>query len=96
MKELKLNHRASCIISGDSTDNSKPHPEPMFAACEQAGVKPEHCIYIGDSAHDIEAGNRAGMKTLAAVYGYLKPDDDPQSWGADALINKPVDLMDWL
>jgi phosphoglycolate phosphatase len=96
MRELNLAHRAACIISGDSTDNSKPHPEPMHAACKQAEVEPENCIYIGDSAHDIEAGNRAGMKTLAATYGYIKPGDRPENWGAAALIDKPTDLKHWL
>ena len=96
MQELQLTHRAACIISGDSTNNSKPHPEPMHAACKQAQVEPENCIYVGDSAHDIEAGNRAGMKTLAATYGYLKPDDHPDDWGAAALIDKPADLLQWL
>lgn len=96
MQTLQLTQRAACIISGDSTGNSKPHPEPMFAACKQAEVDPENCIYIGDSAHDIEAGNRAGMKTLAATYGYLKPNDQPNRWGACALIDKPADIMRWL
>ena len=35
--ELGLNGRAACIVSGDTTGNSKPHPEPMLFACERAG-----------------------------------------------------------
>jgi phosphoglycolate phosphatase len=77
MEALNLHRRAACIISGDTTANSKPHPEPMFAACQQAQVAPEQCVYIGDAQHDITAGRAAGMKTLAALYGYLKPDDSP-------------------
>jgi phosphoglycolate phosphatase len=95
MDELQLTHRAACIISGDSTANSKPHPEPMFKACKQANVKPKECVYIGDAAHDIEAGRRAEMQTLAAVYGYLKPDDQPENWGADALIKQPAEIANW-
>ncbi len=96
MDELKLTCRAACIISGDTTGNSKPHPEPMLEACRRAGVTADECLYIGDSAHDIEAGKRAGMKTLAAVYGYLKPEDDPSSWHADALISHPSEILSWL
>lgn len=93
---LALTDRVACVISGDSTGNRKPHPEPLFAACSRAQVKPEACVYIGDAAHDIVAGNNAGMKTLAAVYGYLKPDDTPATWGADALIESPQQLITWL
>lgn len=93
---LKLNERAACVISGDTTANTKPHPEPLFTACSLAAVKPEECVYIGDAAHDIDAGNNANMKTLAAVYGYLKPDDTPDTWGADALIESPKQLTSWI
>lgn len=93
---LNLTDRAACIISGDTTANPKPHPEPMFTACTHAKVKPEDCVYIGDALHDIDAGKNANMKTLAATYGYLKPDDNPIDWGADALIESPEQLTSWI
>jgi phosphoglycolate phosphatase len=96
MDALNLTNRAACIISGDTTANSKPHPEPMFAACRQADVKPENCVYIGDASHDIAAGKNANMKTLAAIYGYIKADDQPESWGADGLIGHPSQLQTWI
>ena len=93
---LNLTDRAACIISGDTTANCKPHPEPMLTACAQINVNPEECVYIGDALHDINAGKNANMKTLAALYGYLKPDDDPKNWGADALIESPEHLTTWI
>lgn len=96
MDALNLSQRAACVISGDTTANSKPHPEPMLAACAQAQVKPENCVYIGDAAHDIAAGKNANMKTLAAVYGYLKAGDRPETWGADGLIEHPQQLQQWI
>ena len=96
MTALNLDDRAACIISGDTTANSKPHPEPMLAACKEAGVKPSDCVFIGDAAHDISAGKNARMKTLAAVYGYLNPVDQPETWGADALVESPEQILDWI
>ena len=93
---LNLTDRVACVVSGDTTANSKPHPEPMLTACAQADVKPEECVYIGDALHDIAAGKNARMKTLAAIYGYLKPDDNPDNWGADALIESPEQLTSWI
>ncbi len=96
MNALKLTKRAACIISGDTTANSKPHPEPMLAACKKAQVKPENCVFIGDAKHDITAGKNANMKTLAAVYGYLTDEDQPGSWGADALVASPQEIKTWI
>jgi phosphoglycolate phosphatase len=91
-----LEHRANCIISGDSTPHPKPNPLPLLAACKQSNVIPENCIYIGDACHDIEAGKQAHMKTIVATYGYLKTDDQPDTWGADALIDHPQELAFWI
>jgi len=96
MDALNLTHRAACIVSGDTTSKNKPHPEPMFYACEQASLIPENCIYVGDAERDIAAGRAAGMKTVAALFGYLLKDDDPQTWRADFSINHPLELLDLL
>ena len=96
MDALKLTDRAACIVSGDTTANPKPHPEPMLLACKQANVNPQECVYIGDARHDITAGKNAQMKTLAAVYGYINPGDKPETWGADALIESPEQISTWI
>ena len=96
MDALKLTDRAACIVSGDTTANPKPHPEPMLEACKQAGVNPRECVYIGDALHDITAGKNVEMKTLAALYGYIKPSDTPETWGADALIESPDQISAWI
>ena len=93
MKALALDIHAACIVSGDSTENRKPHPEPMHHACELAGSKSEECMYVGDARRDIEAGNNAGMKTLIALYGYIGENEDTDSWGADALISEPEEIL---
>ncbi len=96
MAALKLTDRAACIVSGDTTANPKPHPEPMLLACKQANVNPQECVYIGDARHDITAGKNAKMKTLAAIYGYINPGDNPETWGADALIESPEQISTWI
>ncbi|MGR9012140.1 MAG: HAD family hydrolase [Gammaproteobacteria bacterium] len=96
MAALKLTKRAACIVSGDTTANPKPHPEPMLLACKQANVDPKECVYIGDALHDITAGKNVQMKTLAAVYGYINPGDTPENWGADALIESPDQISTWI
>jgi len=96
MDALHLSERAICIVSGDTLNERKPHPAPVLYACEQAGSQPYECLYVGDAQRDIEAGNRAGLKTLAALFGYIEENDDPTLWQADALINSPLEVLNWL
>lgn len=93
---LHLQHRAACIVSGDSTPNRKPHPEPMLHACRQIDILAGQCLYVGDAQRDIEAGHRAGMKTLVALFGYLSKDDQPREWQADGMINHPMEILEWI
>ena len=96
MAGLGLAERAGCIVSGDTTANRKPHPEPILHACARIGVAPTECVYVGDAERDIEAGRRAGTATLAATFGYLQDQEDPSLWGADALVDHPRGLLAWL
>ena len=96
MRVLDPEARAACIVSGDSTANAKPHPQPLLHACRLAGVSPASCVYVGDAENDMLAARRAGMRGVAVSYGYIAEDDDPRVWGADAIIDAPEDLLAWL
>ena len=96
LQQLGVAHRAACIISGDTTAHRKPHPAPMLLACRQAGSKPGQCVYIGDAQRDIEAGKNAGMYTLVARFGYIGADEQPQLWEADAMVDTPTAIMEWI
>jgi phosphoglycolate phosphatase len=96
---LGLAGRPNCVISGDRLPERKPHPAPLHLAASELGLAPEACIYVGDAPRDIEAGRAAGMATIAAAYGYIRPSEDPYAWGADIVIHRPTDLLracDWL
>ncbi len=92
MKLLGYNTRAACIIGGDTTGKLKPHPEPLYAAARAIQLDPAACLYVGDDERDIQAGRAAGMKTIAVRYGYLN-GSDPATWGADAVIDHPQDVL---
>jgi 2-phosphoglycolate phosphatase len=94
--QLTIQPPPACIVSGDTTTNRKPHPEPMLLACKQAGSDPHECLYVGDAERDIHAGNQAGMKTLVALFGYITDSEDPETWGADGMIRAPMEVFDWL
>lgn len=91
-EKLGMSGRACCIVGGDSTGHLKPHPAPLYAACRSAGVAPGSCIYVGDDKRDVDAGRAAGMKTAAAMWGYLN-GGKPEEWGADWVLENPRDLL---
>ena len=96
IKELGLEQRTGCVVSGDTTEQRKPHPAPILHACELMQSKPETTVYIGDAERDIEAGRRAGTKTLVALYGYIDDHENPESWQADGMITSPIEINDKL
>jgi len=93
---LDLKPAPVCIVSGDTTNNRKPHPEPMLHAAAAAGARPEQCLYVGDAERDIQAGKLAGMKTLVALFGYISRSETPDRWGADGMVNSPHEILEWL
>ncbi|MEX2479272.1 MAG: HAD-IA family hydrolase [Gammaproteobacteria bacterium] len=93
---LALDRRAACVIAGDSTPHSKPHPAPLLAAAAALGLAPAMCLYVGDAECDVRAAHAAGMPVVVATYGYLAADDDPASWGACGAIDDPAALLAWL
>jgi len=93
---MPLFKSAAVVISGDTTPYAKPHPEPLLEAARRLGIAPTACVYVGDDERDIVAGHAAGMKTVAATYGYLGAQSDVQKWQAHASIQSPLELDDLL
>jgi phosphoglycolate phosphatase len=93
---LGLSQRAGVVVCGDTTPHSKPHPEPLLHAARALGLAPEHVAYVGDDLRDAQAARAAGMPMLAATWGYLGQGEPVHEWGADALVDKPSQLLDWL
>ncbi|MCB1913089.1 MAG: HAD-IA family hydrolase [Zoogloeaceae bacterium] len=90
---LKVDTRASAIVGGDSAAAPKPAPDPLFLACSQASVSAANCIYVGDHERDIVSGKAAGMRTVAARYGYLAEGCRIEDWRADVVISQPLELL---
>lgn len=95
-RAIALFDTAGAIVSGDTTPHSKPHPAPLFEAARRLGVAPQACVYVGDDERDILAGRAAGMRTIAAAYGYMGEQAEVARWDADAAISSPLQLLQLL
>ncbi len=95
LQALGLTKRAGAVVCGDTLAERKPHPMPLLHAAAAVHQPPQACIYVGDDARDIQAGQAAGMRTVAAAYGYVA-DANPADWRADACAGSVTQLTDWL
>ncbi|WP_296255306.1 MULTISPECIES: N-acetylmuramic acid 6-phosphate phosphatase MupP [unclassified Pseudomonas] len=92
MEQLGLAERSALLICPDHVSKSKPDPEPLLLACKMLDLDPASVLFVGDDLRDIESGRGAGTRTAAVRYGYIHPHDNPDHWGADVVVDHPLDL----
>jgi 2-phosphoglycolate phosphatase len=96
LSHFKLHTHCDCLIGSDMVANIKPAPDGLLLACQKMNVLPEECLYVGDAKNDISAAKSAGMKSIAALYGYLHENDDPATWEAHHYIHEPIEIIQLL
>jgi len=93
---LGLSDRLCCAVSGDTLPQRKPDPAPLLLACSLAGSQPQDTVYVGDAERDMQAAQAAGMRSIAAAYGYIVAGDDPARWNADVIADDTKELAKML
>ena len=96
LQGLRLGERAACVVGGDTAARPKPHPDPLLHAAAALQLPPSACLYVGDDLRDVQAARAAGMPVIAAKYGYLGDGGSIESWQADAIIEHPREVLDYL
>ena len=79
-----------CVQGQKDSVPRKPAPDGVYAAMERMGVSGEEVLYIGDSEVDVETGRNAGVKTLAAAWGF-RTEKELKDAGAQYLIYEPLE-----
>ncbi len=62
------------LIASDSCAEHKPHPGPVLRALELLHRTPGEALFVGDAPVDIQAGNAAGVTSVAALWGAPSPE----------------------
>lgn len=84
-----LHEYMQSVVLAEDTQNHKPHPEPLLKAIELFDVRPEECIYIGDTILDFKSSKSAGMDFALAIWGAA----DLTGIEADYNLSHPTDLL---
>lgn len=72
LEVLGLVDAFDAVITADDVTRGKPHPDPVYLAFERLGLPRDaaaEVLFVGDSPHDIQAGQAAGVRTAAAPWG---------------------------
>ncbi len=72
---------------------AKPDPTAALMAMEELGVKPEECVFIGDSGMDVKTAVNSGAVPVGELWGFRKQDELLEN-GAKYIISKPEELLD--
>jgi phosphoglycolate phosphatase len=88
---LRIDHYFSAVFGGDLLAGiRKPDPRHVLAVLGRLGIDAAEAVMVGDSPHDVNAGQGAGMPVIAVTYGYsLGPVD---ALGADYFIDSLTEL----
>lgn len=78
------------VYGGNSFHTKKPDPFGALKLCEEAGVRPEEAVIIGDSSNDVLAGRNAGISTVGVSYG-LSPQT-LEIAPPDVLVDSPEEM----
>lgn len=78
------------IYGGNSFPTKKPDPQGVRVLLQEANVKPEHAVMIGDSANDVLTATNAGMYSVGLTYG-LSPAT-LEKVPPDVLLDRPDEL----
>src|SRR3984957_2215998 len=79
-------------VQGTDGFPAKPEPDVLLKSMEVFGVRAEDCLFVGDSASDMEAGRRAGVKICAVRYGY-GDHAEMAKWAPDYWVDDLGDLV---
>lgn len=93
LRLLGLEEEFRVRICADDVVHGKPHPEPVLMALRALGASPEDALFIGDSLHDIEAGKRAGVTTVAVAWGPF-PREALEAGEPDHWLEEPGHVLD--
>ena len=82
------------IVAGQKDDvPKKPDPAGALHIAEQFGVKPEECMYLGDTSTDMKTGTAAGMYTVGVLWGF-RDEQELRENGSDAIARQAEEIAD--
>jgi len=73
---------------------SKPDPVGALEIAEKMDLSVEEILYVGDTATDMQTGNRAGMKTIGVEWGFRTREELEEN-NAWKVVSTPAEVVSY-
>jgi len=91
LREFRLAKSFQARVCSGDTKHKKPHPGPLNFALKCIGLKPAHCVYVGDSPEDVQMAKRAHVRVIG-ILGPFPTEARLRAANPDLLLNSIADL----
>ena len=91
---LDAEEAIDAATSAGDVDSSKPAPDLVHAALDQAGISPAQAVFVGDSVWDVQACQKAGVPCIGVLSGGTSREELLGA-GAAAVYGDPAELLAW-
>jgi len=95
LREFGLTECFAARVCGEDAARRKPHPAPLRKALRELRLPPEACVFVGDTAEDVEMARRAGVFVIA-VLGPFPTHRRLRAARPDRLLDSVMDLPKFL
>jgi phosphoglycolate phosphatase len=85
----------SCVYGGREGVALKPDPTSALEVARLTQTTPEETAFIGDSGVDMRTAKNAQMSAIGVLWGY-RQREELETCGADFLLSKPTDILEFL
>ncbi|HKL74042.1 MAG TPA: HAD family hydrolase [Clostridia bacterium] len=83
------------VIGQRANLKQKPAPDSIYLALKMMNVEKTDALYVGDSDIDLYTANNAEVDCISCSWGF-KTKKQLISYGAKHIIDKPLELLDYL
>lgn len=95
LRAFRLRRFFAARVCGEDAPRRKPHPAPLRLALAGLRLRPQECLYIGDTPEDVEMARRAGVRVVG-VLGPFPTHRRLRRARPDALLDSLAELPDLL
>ena len=92
-EQVPLTDLITCYEDGPTAPRRKPNPGMLLEAAERWAIDLPASFMVGDRWSDVEAGRRAGCRTVFLDYGYAERRPEP---AADFTTDTLSAAADWI